>query len=111
MRRPAPTSVEPTHQRWSPRRTCALCGFNAGPEGMVFSHHSGAWYCNTFGDCEQRARELDDQRYRDDLERIAELERPTDPEYADVDPDGQLSLGVPGEQRALDGLARPRQED
>lgn len=28
-----------------------------------------------------------------------------DPEYADVAEDGQLALGVPGEQRTLDGLA------
>jgi hypothetical protein len=78
---------------------------------MVFSHHSGSWYCNTFGDCEQRADARDEQRHRDDLERVAALERPTDPEYADVDAEGQLSLGVPGEQRAIDGLARPRKED
>lgn len=29
----------------------------------------------------------------------------TDPEYADVDEAGQLAIGVPGEQRAIDGLA------
>lgn len=34
-----------------------------------------------------------------------------DPEYADIDETGQLGLGVTGEQRALPGLARPRQED
>jgi hypothetical protein len=33
-----------------------------------------------------------------------------DPEYADVDEDGQLALGVVGEQRAIPGLARPRGE-
>ena len=38
-----------------------------------------------------------------------ELE-PPDPEYADVDEDGQLSIGVAGEQRAIPGLARPREE-
>lgn len=30
------------------------------------------------------------------------------PEYADVDEAGQLALGVPGEQRAIPGLAKPR---
>lgn len=35
-------------------------------------------------------------------------DRPTDPEYADVDDAGQLSIGVAGEQRALDGLAPPK---
>lgn len=34
-----------------------------------------------------------------------------DPEYADVDEDGQLALGVAGEQRAIPGLARPREEN
>lgn len=29
----------------------------------------------------------------------------TDPEYADVAEDGQLSLGVPGEQRTIPGLS------
>ena len=33
-----------------------------------------------------------------------------DPEYADIDTDGQLALGVPGDQRAIPGLAQPRQE-
>ncbi len=34
-----------------------------------------------------------------------------DPEYADVDEAGQLSLGVAGDQRALPGLAGPRDEE
>jgi hypothetical protein len=29
-------------------------------------------------------------------------------DYADSDETGQLALGVPGEQRAIDGLAAPR---
>ena len=40
----------------------------------------------------------------DELEAPA----PVDPEYADVDEDGQLSLGVAGEQREIPGLARAR---
>jgi hypothetical protein len=32
----------------------------------------------------------------------------TDPEYADVEEDGQLSLSVVGEQRSIPGLAPPR---
>lgn len=31
-----------------------------------------------------------------------------DPEYADVDEDGQLALGVAGDQRAIPGLAQAR---
>jgi hypothetical protein len=33
----------------------------------------------------------------------------TDPEYADVDENGQLSIGVAGEQRSIPGLA-PRRD-
>lgn len=47
-----------------------------------------------------RGRELSDP-VRD------EFPKPTDPEYADVDDAGQLSIGVAGEQRSLDGLAPP----
>lgn len=34
-----------------------------------------------------------------------------DPEYADVDEAGQLSIGVAGDQRAIPGLAAPRKEN
>lgn len=46
-------------------------------------------------ECENAARELGE----------------CDPEYADVDEAGQLALGVPGDQRAIPGLAAPRPEE
>lgn len=73
--------------RWSPARSCARCGENPGPDLMVYSRHTGAWYCGDPDACTSR------------------VAAPVDPEYADVDEAGQLALGVPGEQRSLDGLA------
>jgi hypothetical protein len=53
----------------------------------------------------------DDGRLADAERMLNEAERLLDdPQYADVDEDGQLTLGLAGEQRAIPGLARPRAE-
>jgi hypothetical protein len=52
---------------------------------------------------EDERRHADAGAILDNAERLL-----YDPEYADVDEEGQLALGVVGEQRALPGLARPR---
>lgn len=49
------------------------------------------------------------QRWDDAVRALAPA-APLDVEYADEDDTGQLTVGVPGEQRHLPGLA-PRRED
>jgi hypothetical protein len=52
----------------------------------------------------------DEGRFADADAMLAEAERLLDnPRYADVDEDGQLSLGVAGEQRSIPGLAARRE--
>lgn len=65
--------------------------------------------CEPCRACKQLFPADDDADY---CPRCAALNRGdlTDPEYGDVEASGQISLGVPGEQRCLDGLSPERQE-
>lgn len=69
------------------------CCDNCGAAGGLLTWDDGYAVCVDRGACISRA--------------LADFHR-ADPEYAEVDVDGQLALGIEGDQRAIPGLATPR---
>lgn len=91
-------------------RDCPWPLFTDDPERVArWMEGREAWRaCWISADADPLQRRVDEiytaDRAQDHNEGRAEL----DPEYADVDEAGQLALGVPGEPRAIPGLAKPR---